>query len=97
VNVFPSQIEAVLGQIPEVTLHYFLEVTEKKGLKELTVVCENQDFLDIEEKAQLEKQVGKALHEVLGIRVGLRLVDPETVERSSGKAVRIVRVKAGGE
>jgi phenylacetate-CoA ligase len=97
VNVFPSQIEAVLGQIPEVTLHYFLEVTEKKGLKELTVVCENEDFLDHEEKTQLGKRAGKALHEVLGIRVGLRLEDPGTVERSSGKAVRIVRVKAGGE
>jgi len=97
VNVFPSQIEAVLGQIPEVTLHYFLEVTEKKGLKELTVVCENEDFLDHEDKTQLGKRAGKALHEVLGIRVGLRLEDPGTVERSSGKAVRIVRVKAGGE
>ncbi len=97
VNVFPSQIEAVLGQIPEVSLHYFLEVTERKGLKELTVVCENENFLDREEKERLRQRVGKALHEVLGIRVGLRLENPGAVERSSGKAVRIVRVEAGGE
>ncbi|MFP4483039.1 MAG: phenylacetate--CoA ligase family protein [Thermovirgaceae bacterium] len=97
VNVFPSQIEAVLGQFPEVSLHYFLEVTEKKGLKEMTVVCEDENFLDREEKERLRQRVGKALHEVLGIRVGLRLVDPGTVERSSGKAVRIVRVQVGGE
>jgi len=95
VNVFPSQIEAALGKIPELSLHYFLEVAESRGLKELTVVCESKTLLTEDEKEALNKRISRALHEVLGIRVSLRLEDPETIERSSGKALRIVREEAG--
>lgn len=96
VNVFPSQVEAVLGQVPGLSLHYFLEVTETRGLKELTVACESSSGLCEDDRAALEKRTGRALHEVLGIRVGLRLEEPGTIERSSGKALRIVRSRAGG-
>ncbi len=95
VNVFPSQIEVVLGNIPDLSLHYFLEVAESRGLKELTVVCESKKRLTEDEKEALCQRTSRALHEVLGIRVGIRLEDPETIERSSGKALRIVREKAG--
>lgn len=92
VNVFPSQVEAALAQVPELSLHYFLEVTERKGLKELCVVCELKDSLSGKELEAVERKTSRVLHEVLGIRVGLRLEQPGTVERSSGKAARIVRV-----
>ncbi|MCD6182709.1 MAG: phenylacetate--CoA ligase, partial [Thermovirga sp.] len=92
VNVFPSQVEAALAQVPELSLHYFLEVFEKKGLKELCVVCELKDHLSESDLERVKTRTSHTLHEVLGIRVGLRLEQPGTLERSSGKAARIVKV-----
>ena len=92
VNVFPSQVEAALAQLPELSLHYFLEVFEKKGLKELCVVCELKDHLSGSDLENVKARASYILHEVLGIRIGLKLEQPGTLERSSGKATRIVKV-----
>jgi len=69
-----------------------LEVFEKKGLKELCVVCELKDHLSESDLEKVKTRTSHTLHEVLGIRVSLRLEQPGTLERSSGKAARIVKV-----
>lgn len=92
VNVFPSQVEVALGRVPGLSLHYVLEVSEKEGLKELTVCCEAEENLQGE---ALEKLRRKALHELqglLGVRVGFRILNPGSLERSEGKAQRIRKV-----
>ncbi len=89
VNVYPSQVEALLAQIQGLSLNYQLEVSEKDYLKELTVHCESETALEEEASARLARVASKKLNEGLGIRVGFRLLAPGSLERSTGKAVRI--------
>jgi len=89
VNVYPSQVEALLARIAGLSLNYQLEVTEKDYLKELTVHCESEAALDEEASRNLARFASKKLNEGLGIRVGFNLLAPGTLERSTGKAVRI--------
>lgn len=89
VNVFPKQIEAVLGSFSELSLNYQLVVGERKHLKRLEVRCElaNGFMGDISE---LSSKVAKALKDKLGISVDLTILPPGSIERSVGKAKRIV-------
>jgi len=89
VNVYPSQVEALLARIPGMSLNYQLEVSEKDYLKELTVHCESETALDEEASSRLARFASKKLNEGLGIRVGFNLLAPGALERSTGKAVRI--------
>ncbi len=89
VNVFPSQVEAVLDQIPGLSLNYQLEITEKDYLKELTVHCESEACMGEEAFEALARRASKKLNEGLGIRVGFRLLAPGALERSTGKAIRV--------
>ncbi len=93
INVFPSQIEEVLVQIEEVSPHYQLIVEREHNLDVLTVMVEVSPKVFSDEIKGLETLEKKILHEienVLGISVKVKLVEPKTVERSEGKAKRIV-------
>ncbi len=93
VNVFPSQIEEVLVQIEEVSPHYQLIVEREHNLDILTVMVEvNQNVFSDEIKGleQSEKKIQAEIENVLGISVKVKLVEPRTVERSEGKAKRII-------
>lgn len=92
VNVFPSQIEAALGQVPGLTLNYLIEVEEKGHLKDITVLCESREVLSSDQGDRLFNQAGSKLKEILGIRVNFRLLEPGTLDRSTGKAVRLRKV-----
>lgn len=93
INVFPSQIEEVLVKIEEVSPHYQLIVEREHNLDILTVMVEvNQKVFSDEIKGleQSEKKIRDEIENVLGISVRVKLVEPLTVERSEGKAKRIV-------
>ena len=92
VNVFPSQVEVALGRVPGLSLHYFLEVSEKGGMKELTVCCESKAPLSEEAAGNLIRKTSGELKALLGVRIGVRLFEPGAIERSGGKAVRIKKV-----
>jgi len=92
VNVFPSQVEVALGRVPGLSLHYFLEVSEKGGMKELTVCCESKAPLSEEAAGDLIRKTSGELKALLGVRIGVRLFEPGAIERSGGKAVRIKKV-----
>jgi len=89
VNVFPSQVEVALGQLAGLSLHYVLEVSERDGMKDLTVICEAEKDMPEPMRQHLERDAGKHLHDVLGIRVGIRVEVPGSIPRSQGKAVRL--------
>lgn len=93
VNVFPSQIESVLLSTPGVGPHYQINVWRKNYLDELEVLVEFTDdsLLDNYKKLDLlTATVRERLHNVLGINVRLRLVEPHTIERTTvGKAKRV--------
>jgi len=93
VNVFPSQIETVLMSIPEVAPHYQLVVTREKFLDKLEVRVEVSPHLNADEVRRLEdlrEKVLRAISGTLGLSVEVSLVQPKTIERSLGKAKRVV-------
>ncbi|MDL2321464.1 phenylacetate--CoA ligase [Desulfosarcina sp. OttesenSCG-928-B08] len=93
VNVFPSQIESVLLEIAEVEPHYQLVVDRKDNLDVLSVKVEvsERGFTDeVRGLQHLERRISKNIKELLGISAEVKLVEPKTLQRSEGKAVRVV-------
>lgn len=93
VNVFPSQIESVLMENKEILPHYQLEVDRKDNLDTLTVKVEINDTLfsdDIKGLQAMEKKISHDIKESLAVSARVRLVEPKTIQRSQGKAVRVI-------
>ena len=93
VNVFPSQIESVLLQIEEAEPHYLLVVDRVGSLDQLEVRVEINEKIFSDEVKQLEtlrKRIQKEIESTLNIVVSVKLVEPRTIERSMGKAVRVI-------
>ena len=93
VNVFPSQIESVLMQIEGVSPHYQLIVDREAGLDILEVQVEVSEdmFSDrIRGLEQWQELIHAEIESYLGLGVKVTLVEPRTIARSEGKAVRVV-------
>jgi phenylacetate-CoA ligase len=93
VNVFPSQVEAALLAIEGTLPHYQIVLTREHGLDEMEVQVEvtPQMFTDkIGALQGLHDRLQGALDHVLGIRVRVALVEANTIERSQGKARRVL-------
>ena len=93
VNVFPSQIEAALLSVEGTLPHYQILVTRKHDLDQLEVQVEvtGQFFTDqVQSLEKLKGAIGHALSTTLGLRATVTLVEPNTIERSQGKAKRVV-------
>ena len=92
INVFPSQVESVLMNIPEVGDHWEIVVDRKGPLDMMTVRVEltESGFSDkIGDLMKLKKKVAKELKGVLNIAAEVDLVEPGTIPRSMGKAKRV--------
>ncbi|HLJ64255.1 MAG TPA: phenylacetate--CoA ligase, partial [Stellaceae bacterium] len=87
VNLFPSQIEALILADARLGGHYLLEVTRPKALDELKVVAECRGLIDASIAADLARRI-KAL---IGITATVEIVPKGTIERSAGKAKRVTR------
>ncbi|MBF0523239.1 MAG: phenylacetate--CoA ligase [Candidatus Omnitrophica bacterium] len=94
INVFPSQIEEVLLNIEGTQPHYQIIVDRQKGgLDDLEVLVELQESFFSDEVKQLqhfEQRIAKEIESVLSVGVKVRLVEPKTIERSEGKAKRVI-------
>lgn len=93
VNVFPSQIESVLLETGETSPHYLLIVDRVDNLDSLEILVEMTPnmFSDKVKKTQeLEAKVRKEIVSTLGINAKVSLVEPKTIERSEGKAKRVI-------
>ncbi|MDD2388338.1 MAG: phenylacetate--CoA ligase [Desulfobacterales bacterium] len=93
VNVFPSQIESVLLQISEIEPHYQLVVDREDNLDTLTVLVEIGEKLfsdKVKQLQNLEKKISYNIKEFLGVTAKVKLVEPKTIVRSEGKAVRVI-------
>jgi len=94
INVFPSQIEHVLLGIEGTLPHYQLVVDRKAHeLDELEIVVEvdQKIFSDEIKKLQaFEDRIKKEIESILGVFVKVKLVEPRTIERSEGKAKRVI-------
>jgi phenylacetate-CoA ligase len=88
VNLYPSNVEHVLMSVPDVAPHYQVVVDRLGAMDEVTVRCEPlSPEVDTE---VLQTTVETVLREHTGIRITVELLEPGSVPRSEGKAVRVV-------
>jgi len=93
VNVFPSQVETVLLGLGETSPHYQLIIDREDNLDTLTVLVEVTAAMfsdEVRRLETLERKIQAALGSVLGVSAKVRLVAPKSIERSEGKAKRVV-------
>jgi len=93
VNVFPSQIETVLLEMSETEPHYLLIVEREGTLDTLKVMVEVQEQFFSDEIKQLEalrKKIAQKIQSTLGLSAEVKLVEPRTIERTAGKAKRVI-------
>lgn len=93
VNVFPSQIEEVLFAIEGCEPHYQL-VVERQGATDVLEVrievTENIFFDEMKRQRSFLEMVEKKIDSVLGVGVTVKLVEPNTIPRHEGKALRVI-------
>ena len=93
VNVFPSQIESVLLELSETEPHYLLIIEREETLDVVNLLVEVQEQFFSDEIKQLEslrKKLTDKIQSTLGISVRVKLVEPKTIERTAGKAKRVI-------
>ncbi len=99
VNIFPSQIEDVLFKIEGIRPHYLIVVDRKHGLDDMEVRIEvaEEVFSDImADMVAFTKHVSDRLHSVIGLHVKVTLVEPGSIERTAGKAKRVLDQREDG-
>ena len=93
VSVFPSQIEKALLRIEGLEPHYQIIVTRPHLMDELEVRVEASEGLfsdEIKELVGIRQKIENYIHSEIGLRVKVTLVEPKTLPRSEGKAVRVI-------
>jgi phenylacetate-CoA ligase len=97
VNVYPSQIEAVLLEVEGILPHYQIILTREHSLDQIEVQVEvtAQVFSDrVGALETLAEKLMDAIERVIGIRINVTLVEPQTIQRSEGKAKRVIDKRA---
>ncbi|MBO5945748.1 MAG: phenylacetate--CoA ligase [Clostridia bacterium] len=93
VNVFPSQVEAALVDVKEVTPHYMMIVDREGNLDTLEVQVEVDKAYYTDEIRGIEKltkKIAGVIQQALGVSAKIKLMGPNTLKRSEGKAVHVI-------
>ena len=94
VNLFPTQVEEILLGDDRLSPHYYLEVRREGRLDEIAVLVEARaDAADEETRAAAGRDVARDVKSRIGITCEVRVMEPESIERSIGKARRIVDLR----
>jgi phenylacetate-CoA ligase len=90
VNVYPSQIESALLAVDGTLPHYQIELSRNEDLDQVAVHVEIDGDSDASANGRLHGLVTDALKRVVGLRMEVKLLAPQTLPRSEGKAQRVV-------
>ena len=93
INVFPSQIESVIMEIDGIEPHYQLEVAREGRLDTLTVKVEVNEKVfsdEVKNLQNMERKLENNIKEMLSVSAQVKLVEPKSIQRTEGKAVRVV-------
>lgn len=96
VNVFPSQIESVLVNVEGLAPHYQIIVTKKGFLDEIEIRVEisEENFSDnYRHLEEIEQVLRQQLYKTLSLTPRIKLVEPNSIERSPGKAKRVIDLR----
>jgi phenylacetate-CoA ligase len=100
VIVFPSQIERALLRIPNLEPQYQIIITRPQQLDELEVRVETSPAFfsdEVKHVEEVKKNIEMKIHAEIGLRVNVNLVEPQSLPRSDGKAVRVIDNRHLGE
>jgi phenylacetate-CoA ligase len=93
INVFPTQVEDLILKQPELTPHYLLEITRPGSLDEMTVhveMCAELARSSAESRLTAAKSLEQNVKGFIGVSITVRLALPGAIERSIGKAKRVI-------
>lgn len=93
VNVFPSQVEAVLCEQEEFEPHFFITVDRVNNTDTFEIQVEVKEAYysdEISKMLSLQKKLAHKIQSVVGIQPAIKLVEPRSIERSQGKAKRVL-------
>ncbi len=93
INIFPSQIESVLLEVPEASANYVIIIDRQGTLDTIEVQVElNPEFMtdSVTEMEAIRRKIKQKLDNVLRIGVNLKLAEHKTIARSQGKAKRVI-------
>ena len=96
VNVFPSQIEQVITEFPEIATQYQIILSNKGPLDRVELQVETVPEFPIDEVRKIEdlkRRLGAELKSNLQVAVEIKIVEPKTIERSMGKAKRVIDLR----
>jgi phenylacetate-CoA ligase len=89
VNMFPSQIEEQILRCPGLAPHYRIDISRPQRLDEVTVHVELRPDSTPEQRNRAGPELRGLIKEVIGVSVDVRLSEPGSLDRSTGKAVRV--------
>jgi phenylacetate-CoA ligase len=95
VNLFPTQVEEIVLRTPDVAPHFQLELTRNGRMDHLTVRAEARPDADKARRAAAADAIARAVKDGIGVSVGVEIVEPETLARSTGKLNRVVDLREG--
>jgi phenylacetate-CoA ligase len=95
INVFPSQIEEVILKDERLAPHFVIELRRVERLDEITVVVEGREA-DEGVFVQCDRDLAHHIKSAIGVTAAVRTVKPGTVERSLGKAKRVIDLRGKG-
>ncbi|WP_270935232.1 phenylacetate--CoA ligase PaaK [Falsiroseomonas oryzae] len=90
VNVFPSQVEEQILRVPHLAPHYQLVLTREGPLDAMTIAVECEPGTDEDERITAAQQLAHHVKEMIGVTAAVDVRDPGAIERSLGKARRVV-------
>jgi len=91
VNVFPTQIEELLLQCEGLSAHYLIELTRDNRMDDMTVHVEaDLKFADEASRSTQKARLSSLIKGMIGVTAKVVVADPESIERSMGKAKRVI-------
>ncbi len=96
VNVFPTQIEELIVKEPMLAPHYQIEVTRPRNLDEIAVLVERTPQSGHQDGQAAGERLEKLIKSLIGVSADVRVVAPGGIERSVGKAKRVVDKRPKG-
>ncbi|WP_166020435.1 phenylacetate--CoA ligase PaaK [Streptomyces chilikensis] len=95
VNVFPTQIEEIVLRVPGLAPHFQVQLTRRGRMDHMTVLVEARQDTGAERREEAARAVAQGVKDGVGVTVEVRIVDPETLERSVGKLKRVKDLRDG--
>jgi phenylacetate-CoA ligase len=97
VNLFPTQVEELILRVPGLSPHFQLVLSRPKRLDELTVRVEARpDAASADERLRSEQALTALIKENIGVTAAVDVLEPDLIERSAGKAQRVLDLRPAG-